>query len=212
VILIHIGKQIHFCLSGFSLIRTKIQNKFLNPFFLFLLLILCGCIFIPETPEDPVQNSIVDFFNFKQILDTLHYEEAFNFQEYRELFGDGFAYHNISEHTKYSKKEFLDRLKTIELKYSNSATDSIHVVWSFLDTNAIKNEPKVFIDKGKEITLAEKKYLITVISSPNNIKNYSGKSTFKLIFNTELNRWIISYWLDDHDQKEEKSFFSPGSS
>ena len=170
------------------------------------------CIFIPEKPEEPEQNRIVDPLNLKQILDTLHYEEAFDFQEYRELFVDNFIYHNISEQTKYYKKEFLDRLKTIELKYANSNTDSIHIIWNFLDSAAIKNEPKVFTDKEKEITLAEKKYLITVVSSPNNVKNYSGKSTFKLVFNNELNRWIISYWLDDHDQKNEKSFFSPLSS
>jgi hypothetical protein len=175
-------------------------------------LILGKCIFIPENPEKPEQNRSVDFLNLKQILDTLHYEETFDFQEYRELFIDNFVYHNISEQTRFSKKEFLDRLKTIELKYANSATDSIHVMWNFLDSASIKNEPKIFTDKGKEITLAEKKYFISVISSSNIVKNYSGNSTFKLIFNTDLNRWIISYWLDDHDKKNEKSFFSPNFS
>ena len=100
----------------------------------------------------------------------------------------------------------MSRFGAIEPEYTGGPEkDTILVIWFLVDPTS--NDP--YFDVEKEIELKTRGYYILLGDSLPTDTSYTGEALFKLRYNKDFNRWIISYWRDVPTDGAAKSFFHP---
>ena len=197
------GKPFHCLILCFNMKRKMIsKNLLLSVLIAFIFVFGCG-LFITDPPEDPQGPKNPDLFNFKDILKNN--DEQFKFDNYNYLFHENFIY--VDPYlNKYSKPRLLSRFGAIEPEYTGGPEkDTILVIWFLVDPTS--NDP--YFDVEKEIELKTRGYYILLGDSLPTDTSYTGEALFKLRYNKDFNRWIISYWRDVPTDGAAKSFFHP---
>ncbi|MBN1982800.1 MAG: hypothetical protein JW795_14800 [Chitinivibrionales bacterium] len=164
----------------------------------------CGLFRVGEAEYPVIKTDLTDLLSFKKILQEN--PEKFSFQDYDELFDNGFLYVNIvSPGDEWGKHDFLNRIASIQ-KIATDDKTSLTVSWSRLETSG---EPPLQQDGVN--TLKTRKYTITIKSKDGStIKAvYSGEAIFDVVMNSER-KWCISQWRDKNSSPQtDKSFFHP---